>query len=322
MLVSSRNDMNSTLKKQPKNWVSVFGNADVSEDKIVLRSGVTPESVPDSAPQPPHALLKCNVEFEEGVVECEVWPSESDSRCQFVLSTGNGDLFVGLNVLGAPYGFAVFRNNQLDPLGGTGHGSKIEPNRWYTLRLTANGSNLALQVNGVEIAQASHRLTRGQLGIYLQGAGETALRNFHVLSGEPVCFVVMQFSTEFDELFSEVIRPTCENFGYRVVRADDYYSTGLIIDDITRSIQEASLVIADITPNNPNVFYEVGFAHGIGKPTILLSDRKREKLPFDISGFRTLFYDNTIGGKSVVQERLIRHLEAIAAPNRALNAGA
>jgi hypothetical protein len=60
------------------------------------------------------------------------------------------------------------------------------------------------------------------------------------------------------------------------------------------------------------VFYEVGYAHGIGKTTILLSDRKREKLPFDIAGFRHLFYDNTIGGKRAVEEALHRHLEALS----------
>lgn len=220
-----------------------------------------------------------------------------------------------MNVLGAPYGFAAFRNNQWEPLGGVGQGSKIEASRWHKLKLSVNGSNLALHVNSVEVARASHRLTKGQIGILLQGAGPTALRNLKMYSSEPVCFVVMQFSAEFNELYSEVIRPTCEEYGYKVVRADDYYSTGLIIEDITRSIRESSVVLADVTPNNPNVFYEVGFAHGIGKPTILLSDRKREKLPFDISGFRTLFYDNTIGGKSAVQDRLRRHLESIAAPN-------
>lgn len=73
-----------------------------------------------------------------------------------------------------------------------------------------------------------------------------------------------------------------------------------------------SIVIADITPNNPNVFYEVGYAHGIGKNTILLSDRKREQLPFDVSGFRTLFYENTIAGKGEVEARLRKHLEVIA----------
>jgi len=51
----------------------------------------------------------------------------------------------------------------------------------------------------------------------------------------------------------------------------------------------------------------------MGKTTILLSDKKREKLPFDVSGFRTLFYDNTIAGKGEVEARLRKHLEGIAA---------
>ena len=79
----------------------------------------------------------------------------------------------------------------------------------------------------------------------------------------------------------------------RAIRADDIYKSGLIINDIARSIEEASVIIADITTDNPNVFYEVGYAHGIKKETILLSDRTRETLPFDVAGFRTLFYDNT-----------------------------
>ena len=83
------------------------------------------------------------------------------------------------------------------------------------------------------------------------------------------------------------------------------------MEDVTRSIRSAALIIADVTPDNANVFYEVGFAHAIGKPTILLSDRKRERLPFDISGFRTLFYDNTIGGKGAVEVRLKQHLDAL-----------
>jgi hypothetical protein len=306
--------MNSNSIKKPDNWVSIFGNAEVNEGVVTLRSGITPDTMPDSPPQPPHALLKCDVEFEQGIIECEIFPTEPESRCQLVLAAGSGDLFAGLNVLGAPYGFAVFQKNQWEPLGGTGHGSMIEPNKWQKLKLIVNGSNLILYVNGVEVARSSYRLTRGQLGIFLQGIGPTAMRNLSTHGTEPTCFVIMQFSSEFNELFSEVIRPTCEEFGYKVIRADDNYGTGLIIDDITRSIREASIVIADVTPNNPNVFYEVGFAHGIGKPTILLSDRKRENLPFDISGFRALFYDNTIGGKSTVQERLRRHLESIAVP--------
>ncbi len=121
----------------------------------------------------------------------------------------------------------------------------------------------------------------------------------------------MQFTEEYTSLFKEVIDPVCTAFGYQVIRGDNVYTNGLIIEDITRSIRECSIVIADITPNNANVYYELGFAHGIGKPAILLSDRNREKLPFDISGFRLLFYDNTIGGKTLVEEALRKHLDAI-----------
>jgi len=121
----------------------------------------------------------------------------------------------------------------------------------------------------------------------------------------------MQFTEEFDVLYTEVIRPVCEAHGYKVIRGDDFYTNGPIMDDVTRSIRSAALIIADVTPDNANVFYEVGFAHAINKPTILLSDKKRMRLPFDISGFRTLFYDNTIGGKTVVEARLRQHLDAL-----------
>ena len=110
-----------------------------------------------------------------------------------------------------------------------------------------------------------------------------------------------------------MIKPTCEQFGLKTIRADDIYKSGLIINDIARAIEEASVIIADVTTDNPNVFYEVGYAHGIKKATILLSDRTRQKLPFDVSGFRTLFYDNTIGGKSDVEARLTAHLKNITA---------
>ena len=70
------------------------------------------------------------------------------------------------------------------------------------------------------------------------------------------------------------------------------------------------MVIADITPVNANVFYEVGYSHALKKPTILLAQRGT-KLPFDISGFRTIFYDNTIDGKGQVEDGLKKHLNEV-----------
>jgi hypothetical protein len=70
------------------------------------------------------------------------------------------------------------------------------------------------------------------------------------------------------------------------------------------------LIVAEVTPPNQNVFSELGYAHALGKPTILLAERGKQ-LPFDISGSRVLFYDNTIGGKTHVEEGLRTQLTAI-----------
>lgn len=298
----------------PQSWISISGSIDVTDGQITLVPVPLPPETPGAAVATPYALVRSNLEFEQGTVELQVWLPDSESRCQVGLGGGpQVELYAGLNILGAPYGFAAFKNGQWEPIIGTGHGSRLQTEHWHQLKLHVQGSNLDLYFNDVNVVSTSYQLTRGPISLLLQGAGRTAVRNVRVLTQEPVCFVVMQFTEEYNALYAEVIRPTCEQFGYKVVRADDFYTAGLIMEDITRSIRECTVVIADVTPNNPNVFYEVGFAHGIGKPTILLSDRKREKLPFDISGFRTLFYDNTIGGKTAVEERLRRHLGAIVA---------
>jgi nucleoside 2-deoxyribosyltransferase len=64
--------------------------------------------------------------------------------------------------------------------------------------------------------------------------------------------------------------------------------------------------------DNPNVFYELGYAHALNKPTILLADiNKRDRLPFDISGYRTVFYENSIGGKKEIEKKLRKYIENI-----------
>jgi len=63
------------------------------------------------------------------------------------------------------------------------------------------------------------------------------------------------------------------------------------------------VVIAEITAPNQNAFYELGYARALNKPTILLAEQRRQ-LPFDVRGYRCLFYENTIGG-------LHKHLKAI-----------
>jgi nucleoside 2-deoxyribosyltransferase len=114
-------------------------------------------------------------------------------------------------------------------------------------------------------------------------------------------------------LYQEVIQPVSHRAGFKALRADDVYRPGVILQDIIRGIVESDVIVADITPTtNPNIFYELGYAHALQKPTILLANRAQiEKLPFDVSGYRVIFYDDTIGGKRDIESTLEKHLESI-----------
>lgn len=312
-------------------WVSIFGNTEIADGTITLSPIPLPTALSgmpaaDGAPAlPPHAVVRSNLEFEQGTITWEAKLGEQSSRIQLMLAVDPGaasspdsskgdsvtqELSVGLNVLGVPYGFAIW-TGVWESIAGSGHGSTLPVDEWVHLKLTVRGSIVEFYFEGVKVVTATRTLRRGQIGALLQGDKACSIRNVAVTQDVPTCFAVMQFTDEFNVLYQDIIRPICESYGYRVVRGDDFYTSGQIMEDVTQSIRSAALIIADVTPDNANVFYEVGYAHAIGKPTILLSDRKRTHLPFDISGFRTLFYDNTIGGKAVVEARLKQHLDAL-----------
>lgn len=312
-------------------WISIFGNAHIDGGTItsvpvpILPAEGDMPAADGGAVQQPHTIVRSNLEFEQGIITWDAKIGEQSGRVQLMLpaepgaanspdaSKGeplNPELAVGLNILGAPYGFALW-NGTWEGAGGSGHGSTLPVNQWIPMKLVVRGSSADLYVQGVKVATTTRMLRRGQIGALLQGNTGCAIRSVTVTEDSPMCFAVMQFTEEFNVLYKDVIKPVCESYGYKVIRGDDFYTSGQIMEDVTQSIRSAALIIADVTPDNANVFYEVGYAHAIGKPTILLSDRRRERLPFDISGFRTLFYDNTIGGKAVVEARLKQHLDAL-----------
>lgn len=98
-----------------------------------------------------------------------------------------------------------------------------------------------------------------------------------------------------DEVLDYLIIPALRNCGFSVeniIRADRLYSPGSINSDIIALIRSSDLCIIDVTGLNPNVMYECGMRHGYGKPYIMMA-RVGERLPFDISGLRTIMYDLT-----------------------------
>lgn len=107
-------------------------------------------------------------------------------------------------------------------------------------------------------------------------------------------FILMPFTEKWsDYIWKEEIKPIVEGIEeYHLIckRADDLYGRD-IVQDIYESILTASVIIADITNRNANVFYELGIAHTLGKEVILLAQGE-EYIPFDLNRFRHCIYSN------------------------------
>jgi hypothetical protein len=104
------------------------------------------------------------------------------------------------------------------------------------------------------------------------------------------CFVAMPFHALFEAEYERVIRPAIEDAGLICVRGDEIYARQAIVDDIWQSIRQARLVVAELSGRNPNVMYEIGLAHAIGKAIVLIT-RNEDDVPFDLRALRYLFYD-------------------------------
>ena len=102
---------------------------------------------------------------------------------------------------------------------------------------------------------------------------------------KPKAFVIMPFDAEARPVYEDFIRPTLDNLGFEVSRADDLLNQRNILRDILSSIASANLLVADLTDSNSNVYYELGLAHALRKPVILLG-QDIEEIPFDIRSYR------------------------------------
>lgn len=193
-----------------------------------------------------------------------------------------------------------------------GSARNLVANRKYRMEVRQTGQELRVVVDGVPVIERvlSQPLTGSQLGLFAWGKTPISFTDLAVHSAKSQVFVAMQFVAPFDTLYQEVIQPRAKALGLDVIRIDEIAGPGIIFEDIKRQIAEAKIVIAEITAPNQNVFYELGYAHALNKPTILLAQRGKE-LPFDIRSYRVIFYDDSIGGKPALERNLQKHLEAI-----------
>lgn len=125
----------------------------------------------------------------------------------------------------------------------------------------------------------------------------------------PSIFVLMPLATEMRSVYNDHIKRVAERLDKSIARADDFFSASAIIDDIWSAINSAEVIIADCTGRNPNVFYEIGVAHTLGKPVITIS-QTLDDVPFDVQHRRVILYETTASGIVHFEEKLAKTLES------------
>lgn len=122
------------------------------------------------------------------------------------------------------------------------------------------------------------------------------------------CLVLMPFSDPFDLYYSAIFKPAISKANLKPIRADDLFRSTPIVGDLWEMIQGAKVLLAELTTKNANVFYELGLAHAIGKPVVLVSETI-DDVPFDLQQLRVILYDkNNPDWGQKLQEDITRSL--------------
>jgi hypothetical protein len=268
---------------------------------------------------PPAGFARASIRFRDGLVCSNVKLSrDQKTTAGFFVRFQSTDMPYALAQIGAydrAYAISEFM---------PGHGwmarasasalSNLNIDEPLSVMVTIAGQSIKLTVDDVEVLSTTFSIPLEGTGFGLFAFDDAPIEftETKVIANSPRIFVIMPFAEPFDTLYRQVIGPVASSLGFEVVRVDEVVGPGIIIEDIQRQIETCHAVVAEISTQNPNVFYELGYAHALQKPAILLVRRSDgPSMPFDIRSYRAIFYDDSIGGKDTVERNLRQHLSAI-----------
>ena len=108
---------------------------------------------------------------------------------------------------------------------------------------------------------------------------------------DKLCFVIQRFDKgHYDKLFRELFKPAIEKAGFKPYRVDEDLSASIPIESIERMISESHACFAEISEDNPNVWFEFGYAIAKEKPMCLVCSEVRERFPFDVQHRKIIRY--------------------------------
>jgi hypothetical protein len=332
-------------------WMPLMGQFQIESDQLVFRGGEqpefrTPESGDSTAGEkpPPQNMVAfagitlCDQTMVNGTISAVVKFDQVTPKttCELIFGydhTSKAHFGAGLGGSGALFSIRAWSNAPSSPHQGSGasRSSWMDLERAgdkrnlragipYRVTVRVHGLEIALDIDGVQVARTilpAPMNEARQVGAFCLSEHDVVVSDFRTDALRPKAFIVMQFSSPYNEVYSHVIKTVCQDLSVDAIRADEIYGPGIIIKDVIDRISESQVIIADISSENPNVYFEVGYALAMRKPIILLAQRRASgtPLPFDLSAFRVLFYDDSISGKPKLEKGLRDHLENILGQN-------
>lgn len=121
--------------------------------------------------------------------------------------------------------------------------------------------------------------------------------------------VMMPFAAEFDPVYA-AIQAAVNSLGLEPMRADNFWEHHYVIQDIVNLIARAQVVVCDLSNRNPNVFYEAGIAHALGKEVILIA-QSQDDVPFDLRHLRYVKYLNNAQGLTSLSKAIASRIQTI-----------
>lgn len=176
------------------------------------------------------------------------------------------------------------------------------------------GVPLLEHLEGEALAHGARRLAAAAGHIYQRRFDKLLIdpvfRDRHAQVEADLAFVLMPFTESWSErIWQRVLRPLLLDLGLRGLRADDLFGRD-VMEDIWGGILRARIVIADITGRNPNVFYELGVAHTLGKDVVLLT-QSVEDIPFDLNRYRHIVYADNLDGCETLKQQMASSVQLI-----------
>lgn len=120
----------------------------------------------------------------------------------------------------------------------------------------------------------------------------------------PDIFVLMPFSPDLDDVYHLGIHEIAKILNHSCERVDEIEFVGSVLDKVYNSIINSKIIICEVSSLNPNVYYELGYAHALNKPVILIT-KDISSTPFDLKGYNHIVYKNIVDLREKLKKRLV-----------------